>query len=79
MYKSKVLSNLQAEAFQSQRAKESYRLGQEYQSKDIPDVQYLPTFASASLNYASSYLDWKAGETAKKQAKDQSDYYRSRY
>jgi len=79
MYKSKVLSNLQAEAFQSQRAKEAYRLGQEYQSKDIPDVQFLPTFASASLNYASDYYDWKAGETAKKQAKDQSDYYRSRY
>ena len=75
MYKNKVLSNLQAEAFQSMRAKEAYRLGQEYNSRDIPPVDVLPTFASASINYASDYYAWRESEERKKALKEQMRYY----
>ena len=75
MFDNKVLSNLQSQAFQSMRAKEAYRLGQEYRSKDIPPVDFLPSFASASFNYATDYYNWKAGEEEKARLKKQSDYY----
>ena len=78
-YKNKVLNNLQAEAFQSMRAKEAYRMGQEFQSKFIPDVQFVPTFASSALNYAGSYYDWKAGQEAKLEAKRQAKHYKGGY
>jgi hypothetical protein len=70
-YKSKVLANLEAEAFQSLQAKKAYRLGQEYNSKSIPPVDTLPNFASASLNYASDYYTWRESEERKKALKDQ--------
>jgi hypothetical protein len=75
-YKSKVLSNLQDEAFQSMRAKEAYRLGEEYNKKYIPAVETLPNFASASLNFASDYYSWRDSEEQKKLAKDQASFYR---
>ena len=75
MFDNKVLNNLQSQAFQSMRAKEAYRLGQEYRSKEIPPVEFLPTFAAASFNYATDYYNWKAGEEEKKRLKQQSDYY----
>ena len=75
-YKSKVLSNLQAEAFQSMRAKEAYRLGEEYNKKYIPPVETLPNFASASLNFASDYYSWRDSEEQKKIAKDNASFYR---
>ena len=74
-YKNKVLNNLQAEAFQSMRAKEAYRLNQDFQSKFIPDVQFVPTFASSALNYAGDYYDWKSDEEIKLQRKRQAKYY----
>jgi len=75
MFDNKVLSNLQAQAFQSMRAKEAYRLGQEYNSKAIPADDFVPSFASASFNYATDYYNWKAGEEEKARLKKQSDYY----
>ena len=75
MFDNKVLSNLQSQAFQSMRAKEAYRLGQDYRSKEIPPVDFVPSFASASFNYATDYYNWKAGEEEKKRLKQQSDYY----
>ena len=75
-YTSRVESNLNAEAFQSQRAKEAYRLGQEYQSKDIPHVEIIPTFASSAMNYAGDYYDWKTGQEIKLQQKRQAEFYR---
>ena len=78
-YKNKVLNNLQAEAFQSMRAKEAYRLGQEFQSKFIPDVQFVPTFASSALNYADDYYGWKADQEVKLQAKRQAKNYMGGY
>ena len=74
-YKNKVLSNLKAEAFQSQRAKEAYRLGQEYNSKAIPPVDTLPSFAASSLNYASDYYAWRESEEQKKALKEQMETY----
>ena len=75
-YKNKVLSNLKAEAFQSQRAKEAYRLGQEYQSKDIPPVEIVPTFAAGAINFSGDYFDWRASEEEKLRAKRQANFYR---
>ena len=77
MFDNKVLNNLQSQAFQSMRAKEAYRLGQEYKSKEIPPVDFIPNFAASSFNYATDYYNWKAGEEEKARLKKQSDYYMS--
>lgn len=69
IYNNKVLNNLRAEAFQAMRAKEAYRLGQDYKSKSIPANDFLPSFASASFNYASDFYAWKADEEEKKRQK----------
>ena len=74
-YKNKVLNNLQLEAFQSMRAKEAYRLGQEFNSKAIPPVDTLPSFAASSINYASDYYAWRDSEEQKKILKEQMEQY----
>ena len=75
IYNNKVLNNLRAEAFQSMRAKEAYRLGQDYKSKSIPANDFLPSFASASFNYAADFYNWKADEEEKKRQKQLASYY----
>ena len=75
-YKSRVEQNLEQEAFQSQRAKEAYRLGQEYNSRDIPPVDIIPNFASGAINFAGDYYDWKAQEEIKLHRKRQAEFHR---
>tara|TARA_R100001530_G_C4254137_1_gene138676 strand:+ start:160 stop:711 length:552 start_codon:yes stop_codon:yes gene_type:complete len=78
-YTSRVTRNLETEAFMSQRAKEAYKMGQEFQSKPIPPIDIVPTFASSALNFAGDYYDWKAGEEVKLQKHRQAKYYRGGY
>jgi hypothetical protein len=64
-HKNMLLNNLDAEVFASQQRKEAFVTQQEAQMTYVTDVNYLMPIATAGLNYASDYYNWKEKQEMK--------------
>ena len=66
-YKSSVEANLEKEFAQSQQNIKGYGVELESQTPYIPPVNTIGLLGASAINFAGSYVDWKAGQLEKDQ------------
>ena len=69
-YKSSVESNLEKEFAQSQQNIKGYGVELESQTPYIPPVNTIGLLGSSAINFAGSYVNWKADQLEKEELND---------